>query len=272
MKTYLLAIDCQNDFAANGANSNGYKGSLYVQGADKDMENLSTMVKRLGKKIKRITSTLDMHRTMQVFHPCFWTSSSGKSPNPFTIISVSDVEKGIWRTSIPTLQTKAVEYVRKLAAAGGKYPLCIWPYHCRIGHVGSNVVPCFQEALFGWENETKGWVDYCTKGDFYLSEHYGALRAEVEYPEEPATMLNTRLVDSLITADLLLIGGEALSHCIKSTVEQVAEAFGDDNIKKFCLLSDCCSSVTGYEKNGSDFVNAMVKRGMQTAKSTEVLA
>ena len=270
MKIHLLAIVCQNDFAANGSNSNGYKGTLYVQGADKDMENLANFINRMGNKINRIFATMDSHHIMQIFHPAFWVDSNGNHPAPFTVISVEDVKKGIWRTSIPQLATKARGYVEKLAAKG-KYPLICWPEHVLIGGRGNNIVPCVDEALKTWARNRKGWVDYCVKGDFYLSEHYGALAAEVEYPEEPSTMLNTKLIQSLQEADVLLIAGEALSHCVKSTVEQVAEAFGDDNIKKFVLLEDCCSSVNGFEKLGSDFVDKMTKRGMKLSKSTEYL-
>lgn len=112
-------------------------------------------------------------------------------------------------------------------------------------------------------------VDYCVKGDFYLSEHYGALEAEVPSPEEPATMLNTRLIGMLQEADVLLVAGEALSHCVKSTVEQVAEAFGDDNIKKFVLLEDCCSNVPSFENLGRDFIKNMCKRGMRITTTND---
>lgn len=272
MKIHLFAIDCQNDFAANGANSNGYKGSLYVPGADKDMYNLAKMVDRIGTKIDKIFSTLDSHHVMQIFHPAFWVNPiTGKNPDPFTIISVSDVEKGIWKTSIAPLNKEALDYVQKLAQKG-KYPLIIWPEHCLISGIGHCLVPCVHESFVKWERNRKNKINYLVKGDFYKSEHYGALAAEVEYPEEPSTMLNTQLIGSLQEADVLLIAGEALSHCVKNTVEQVAEVFGEDNIKKFVLLEDCSSSVGGFEQMGKDFVVAMMKRGMKVAKSTEFLA
>ena len=269
-KVHMLAIDVQNDFCGSGKNGQ-HAGSLFVTGADADAERLASFINKYGNKIDDIHVTLDSHRTVQVFHPIFWTNDRKENPGPFTIISVADVENGVWKTTNPAWQKRGVEYVKALAASG-KFPLCIWPYHCIIGSVGHALVPSFSEALRNWESNRFAMVDYCVKGDFYFSEHYGALEAEVQAPEEPSTMLNTRLIETLQDADVLLIGGEALSHCVKNTVEQVAKAFGDDNVKKFVLLADCCSNVTGFDQMGKDFVKNMVAKGMKVCKSTEYFA
>ena len=264
MKVQLLAIDCQNDFS-------NPKGSLFVPGADQDMDRLSRFIGRLEKKLDKIHVTLDSHKVMQVFHSAFWVNSKNEHPTPFTIISVDDVTKGVWQTTIIGLRIRGQEYVETLAARG-RYPLIIWPYHTLIGSWGHALVPSVSDAIIQWEKNRKKMADYCVKGDFFMSEHYGALEAEVPAPEEPNTMLNAGLVKTLQEADVLVIAGEALSHCVKATVEQVAQAFGEENIKKFVLLEDCCSSVGGFDKLGKDFVNDMVKRGMRVEKSTEYLA
>lgn len=264
MKLDLLAIDCQNDFANR-------QGSLFVAGADKDMERLTKFVNRLESKINNIHVTLDSHKVMQVFHPAFWVNSKNENPQPFTLIGVDDVKKGTWRTTLPQLQKRGIEYVEALAAKG-RYPLVIWPYHTLIGSNGHALVPSFSDAIIQWEKNRLKMVNYCVKGDFYLSEHYGALEAEVPAPEEPSTMLNTGLLKALQGADVLVIAGEALSHCVKATVEQVADNFGEENVKKFVLLEDCCSNVGGFEKMGQDFVANMIKRGMKVSKSTEYLS
>lgn len=263
MKIDLLAIDCQWDFA-------NPKGSLFVPGADKDMERLAKFINRMEGKLHDIHVTLDSHKVMQVFHSAFWVNSKKEHPQPYTLISVDDVKKGTWFTTIPSLRKRSLEYVETLAAKG-RYPLIIWPYHCLIGSFGHALVPSVSEAITRWEKNRYATANYCVKGDFYLSEHYGALEAEVPAPEEPDTMLNTRLVSILQDADVLLIAGEALSHCVKATVEQVAEAFGEENIKKFVLLEDCCSNVGGFDQLGKDFVKNMTKRGMQVCKSDAYL-
>ncbi len=69
------------------------KGSLYVNGADKDMERLATMVKTHGNELKRIDVTLDSHHTVHIAHPIWWVNSKNEPPPPFTVISVEDVER-----------------------------------------------------------------------------------------------------------------------------------------------------------------------------------
>jgi len=270
MKTHLLLIDMQNDFCGSGQNG-CHAGSLYVPGADQDAERLAKFINKNGKQINSMHATLDSHRSVQVFHPIFWCDSKGTHPDPFTIISVEDVENGTWVTTNPAWRQRGVEYVRALAARG-RFPLCIWPYHTLISSVGHALVPSVSDALIKWEQGYFAMVDYCVKGDYYLSEHYGALEAEVPSPEEPSTQLNTGLVGILQEADVLLIAGEALSHCVKNTVEQVATAFGDENIKKIVLLTDCSSNVPGFENLGTDFVRDMTARGMQISTSVDYFA
>jgi len=264
-KIHLLAIDCQEDFC------NSTMGSLYVPGAEDDMRRLSDMINRLSGTIDKIHVTLDSHRVVQVFHPVFWCNSEGFEPPPFTIITTEDVENGKWMTKNPSWRQRGIDYVKKLASKG-KFPLCIWPYHTIIGSQGHSLVLSVSDALIRWEKHNFAMVDYCMKGDYYFSEAYGALESEVPVPEEPSTQLNTKLINSLQEADEILIGGEALSHCVKNTIEQIAVAFGEDNIKKLVLLTDCTSNVTGYSDLGDYFIKDMVARGMRTTTSIDYLA
>ena len=95
------------------------------------------------------------------------------------------------------------------------------------------------------------------------------MQADVPDDSDPTTKLNTLFIDVLSQADEIFITGEALSHCVANSINDVANNFGDDNIKKFILLADTTSSVPGFEKLGEDFVRDMKKRGMQVAKSTD---
>ena len=69
----------------------------------------------------------------------------------------------------------------------------------------------------------------------------------------------------------LIVAGEALSHCVANTVRDIASNFGEDNIKKLVLLTDCSSSVGGFEQLGTDFVAEMQARGMKTARSIDYM-
>lgn len=264
MKVHVLSIDMQNSFTSPA-------GSLSVKGADKDVDRLALMIKRCKGKIDDIHQTLDQHHKLSIFHKLWFVNSSGKHPSPFTSISVEDIESGKWAPTIPSLYKRTLDYVKALRT-GGKYDLTIWEDHCIIGSEGANISPTLLDALLEWE-ESPGIVDMVTKGSNPFTENYSALEAEVPDPTDTTTQLNTSLIKTLEEADVVAIAGEALSHCVKSTVESIVNNFSDPSyIKKFVLLTDCTSSVTGFEKQGDDFVKAMSARGMKFSTSKDFLS
>lgn len=264
IKADLLIIDPQKDFCDPS-------GSLYVQGANEDCDRLAIMIDRISKKINDIHITLDSHNYFDIAHPVYWIDSTGKHPNPFTIITVNDVEKGIWRPINPNMKDWSLHYVKQLAN-NGRYPLCIWPPHCLIGSDGYSIHPVVYNALARWEQNNTASVDKVTKGSNYKTEHYSAVQADVPDPDDPSTQLNIRLIETLQKVDVIGISGQALSHCVANTIRDIANNFGEENIKKFVLLEDTCSNVSGFENLGSDFVKELSARGMQVMKSTDFLA
>jgi nicotinamidase-related amidase len=275
-KIHLLIIDPQNDFCdipeAEQPIVDGKRvaPALPVPGADNDMKRLSTFIERVGDKIYDIHITLDSHNPLDIAHRIWWKNSQGQNPTPFTQISVADVENGVWVASNPLTQDYSVEYVRNLEK-NGRYQLMIWPEHCLIGHWGHNVHQSVMQSLDAWASKRLELVDYVTKGSNPFTEHYSAVQAEVPMGNDPSTMLNSKLIKTLSEADEIVIAGEALSHCVANTVIDIANNFGEDNIKKMVLLQDCSSSVTGFEKAGEDFVRQMIQRGMRIMDSTDYL-
>jgi len=263
-KIHLLIIDPQRDFCDTD-------GALSVPGADKDMERLAAFINRVQEKLWDIHCTLDTHHFFDISHPVFWVDSDRNHPDPFTIISREDVEKGAWRATNPQNQGYALNYVSQLAA-NNRYPLCIWPPHCLIGTTGHNVVPVLMDALLQWEKSQIAMIDYVTKGSNFKTEHYSAVQADVPDPADPSTMLNQRLIKTLEEADTIILAGEALSHCLKFTVEDIADTFEEEHVKKMVLLKDCASPVPGFEQQGKDFVAGMAARGMRLSTSTEYMS
>jgi nicotinamidase-related amidase len=259
MSVCLLVIDPQNDFVNSS-------GALSVKGADKDMERLAKMVDKHGDVIDDIQISLDSHFLIHISHPFWWQNSSGKPPSPFTLISVEDVEKGIWRPKNPEWKDWALEYVTTLRN-NGKYVLCIWPPHCIIGSVGAAIYPTFYDAVSRWESKYFAIAPRTTKGSNPFTEHYSIVKADCPRADDSGTRLNGKLVRTLQQYDTILISGEALSHCVASTVQDIAAEFSPDQVKKFVLLEDASSSVTGFEAQGKQFVDDMVKKGMQIAKT-----
>lgn len=261
----LLSIDPQYDFCAPD-------GKLSVPGADKDMERLATMVRRCKGKLDEIVVTLDSHRTLHIAHPIWWVDKDGNNPDPFTLISLADVTGADpkWRAYNAGYRDRSIEYVQNLEK-NGRYLLCIWPPHCLIGSAGYQVMPVLFDALSEWENEFAA-VNYVTKGSNMFTEHYSAVQADVFDPEDPNTGLNTDLIKLLQDMDLIAISGEASSHCVANTVRDIANNFGEDNIKKFVFLEDTSSPVPGFEQLATDFITEMTGRGMQVTTSDKFLS
>jgi len=259
---HLLVIDPQVDFCDP-------KGALFVPGADEDMQRLAAFVKRVQDKLTSIHVTLDSHHFVDVAHPIFWRDANGKQPDPFTIISADDVRNGVWKTKRPSWQKRGQAYVEELEK-NGRYPLCIWPPHCLIGSPGTQVMPCFFEALTEWSKTSLKTIGWVTKGSNPLTEHYSGIQADVPDPRDPSTQINTGLIDVLTTADVILIAGEASSHCLANTVRDIANNFGDDSyVQKLWLLEDAASPVPTFEQFAEDFVKEMTGRGMKLTKTTE---
>lgn len=268
----LLLIDPQIDFCDGPAN-----GALPVPGAYADLSRLAAMIDRLGERIYAIDVTLDSHRTVDIAHPTWWVNPQGDCPPSFTLITAADVAAGVWMARNPAWRQRSLDYVRQLEA-NGKYALVIWPPHCLIGSPGHAIHGALFAALQRWEERGFAMVNYVIKGTNPFTEHYSAVAAEVPDPEDPTTLLNAGLLETLKDCDVLLIAGEALSHCVKSTVTDIADNIGAEHVRKFVLLTDCSSPVPAVP-NGPDFPAAarafvadMRARGMQVATSTNILA
>jgi len=262
-KIKLFIVDPENDFVDP-------KGSLYVTNAEKSIMNIVNLVDTIGHKLDDIDETLDSHHQMHIANPLFWINSKGEHPGIFTLIHIEDVENGKWRPTIPTLRDWGLHYVKSLRA-NGRFELCIWPPHCLIGSWGANVYPPLYDALIRWEQKYKAVVNKTAKGSNIKTEHYSALKADVEDPEDTGTMLNKKLVQKLEDSTMLLVAGYASSHCVRFTVEDIADNFGIESIKNMYLLTDCMNPVKGFEKEADEFLANMESRNANLITSTELL-
>ena len=245
------------------------------------MSRLAKMIDRIGPKLYDIHVTLDSHRLVDISHPIFWEDGQGNAPGPFTIISYSDVQNAVWKARNPGYQAKASNYVKTLKD-NARYPLCIWPPHCLIGSWGHNLTPDIFDALLKWEEQNFANVDFVTKGSNPFTEHYSGVQADVPDPTDPSTQLNTGLINTLQDADIILLSGEARSHCVANTIIDIADKFDADGngefIKKMVLLTDSTSDVgdlpgsTMFKDMGEAFVSTMRAKGMDVSTTETYLA
>ncbi len=288
LKVDLVIIDPQNDFmdilakpgdpvgmvAPDGTE---FRSALPVPGAVEDVKRVAGLIDRIGPKLADIHVTMDSHRLLDVAHPAWWVDADGNNPPPFTIITADDIKNGIWRPRNPDFLKRMVEYAEGLEA-GGKDPLCIWNPHCLIGTWGHNVQADLNNALQKWSGREFATVDYVTKGSNPFTEHYGALMAEVPDPADSGTALNTEFLQMLAETDMVAIAGEALSHCVMATVNQVVDNIDEDQLRKFYILTDCCSPVPAvpdgpdFPQIAQDWLGEMEKRGMNLIKADDFLA
>ncbi|KQQ45354.1 cysteine hydrolase [Duganella sp. Leaf126] len=274
---HLLIIDPQNDFCdlppaylpVHPATGAPYAPALPVPGAHADMQRLARLIAQGRDGISAISVTLDSHHRYDIAHPTFWAGSDGQPVAPFTEITAAQVRAGQYRPRVPDALARALHYLDRLEAAG-RYRLMVWPVHCEIGSWGNNVHDDVRAAYNGWEDATHALVTKLAKGSNPWTEHYSAVMAEVPYDDDPATQFNTAFVDRLAAADTIYVAGEAGSHCVKATVEHIADYFGAA-ASKLVLVVDCISPVYGFDAPYQDFLHAMAARGVRLMSSGDVL-
>ena len=236
----VLVIDPEKDFMDDA------DSALPVPGANADMDRLSLMIHRRRRKIDKIAVTIDQHQLLHIAHPLFWVNADGKHPEPMlTVITYDDVRVGRWMPFVKNLQTHAVKYTFRLKEEG-KYQLTIWRPHCIIGTKGEMVQELLNNALQEWVStrcDHLRQIKYVYKGSNPLTEHYGALIAEVPLVDDPGTWLNHDFLNWLREADEILVAGEAFSHCVMATVSQMIQFIGREHVKKIRLLTDCMSCI-----------------------------
>ena len=253
----LLLVDCQNTFCTPGF-------ELFVPGAPDDNRRLCEFLYRNLGAITRIAPTLDTHRALQVFHASWLVDAQGRHPPPYTTVSVQDVEEGSWRTSDPGEQERLLEYVRALEA-GGRYRLIVWPYHAMLGGVGHALVSAVEEAVFFHAIARQTAPAFQVKGDDPRTEAYSALGPEVGGER------NDELVELLRSFDAVLVAGQAKSHCVAWTVEDLLEDLPADRLY---LLEDCMSPVVvdgavDFTAEADEAVARFAGRGVHVVRSTD---
>ena len=256
MKNALLIIDAQNDFCLP-------TGSLSVPGADGDMTRLADFITANKEKIDYIGMTQDSHHPIDVSHPSFWQDKDGNFPNPFTLITSKDVDDGVWTPRF--YPNEAIKYIHELESQG-EFPHCIWPEHCVIGTSGAAIINSVMDAVIDWTKEGNFYGVF-TKGTYPMTEHFGAFRANIPVMNRPETQINQSLIETLEKYDNIYISGEAKSHCLCSTINQMIE-ISPDLLKKVILLEDTTSDVPGFEDNSINIFEDAKKLGMRFGVST----
>ena len=273
-ETQLLIIDPQNDFCDLPANwqprspvtEQVIAPSLPVAGAHADMQRLASWIAAQGEKLGQITLTLDSHQSYDIAHPAFWQQRDGSAVTPFTQITAAQVRSGDFAPRSNAELQRTLAYLDQLEAQGS-YTLMVWPLHCEIGSWGHGVHASVLTACRQWQDLQHRAVRHVFKGMNPWTEHYSAIRAEVPDAQDPETGLNTALLNQLRASSLLVIAGEASSHCVRATTEHIVDNWGSDDFSRIVLLTDCMSPVGGFEAAHTAFLQRMHAIGVRCETS-----
>ncbi|MCM5680603.1 isochorismatase family protein [Schlegelella sp. S2-27] len=274
----LLIIDPQNDFCdlpeawrpLDPQNGRRTDPALPVAGAHADMLRLARLVDEAAEALSGVVVTLDSHHRVDVAHPPFWRRGDGGPVAPFTQVTARQVRAGEFAPRDARALPRVLTYVDELEARG-RYTLMVWPVHCEIGSWGHGVHAAVRAAYNRWEERRQTQVAKVVKGTNPWTEHYSAVQAEVPDRDDADTQLNRRLIDALDAADMIVVAGEAGSHCVKATTEHIADHLPGGRLERLVLLTDCMSPVGGFETQQAAFLEAMRARGARLATSTELL-
>jgi nicotinamidase-related amidase len=284
----LVAVDVQNTFCIPGFEL--FVAGRSGTGAVDDNRRLCEFVYRNLGTISEVVPTLDTHRALQVFHALWLVDEDGRHPEPYTLVSPEDVESGRWRVNPDAVesvgfeadyaQRQLLQYTRRLAETG-KYNLTIWPYHAMLGGIGHALVSSVEEAIFFHTVARSSQPDFQPKGQNPLTEHYSVFGPEVtEGPDgETIAGLNEALIHELMEFDAVIIAGQAKSHCVAWTIDDLLE--GDDERERALaprtyLLEDCTSPVVAPGMDYTEQADAAFERfaaaGMHVVRSTEPIS
>ena len=285
IKICLVAVDVQNTFCIPGHEL--YVGGRSGTGAVDDNLRLCQFIYRNLGLIHQIAPTMDTHQAIQIFHSIFLVNDKGEHPPPFTLISDEEIEKGQWKINpqiCPGLeitdsygQEYLLHYTRQLKK-GGKYDLTIWPYHAMLGGIGHALVPAFEEAVFFHTVARHIRPNFQIKGGNPFTEHYSVLGPEVVADAEGKIIeeRNTAFIRQILAYDAVIIAGQAKSHCVAWTIDDLLDDIRDQDAKlaeKVYLLEDCTSPVVvpgvmDYTDLANEAFERFSRAGMHVVRST----
>jgi nicotinamidase-related amidase len=283
---YLLLVDVQNSFCIPGY-------ELFVAGATgtgavDDNQRLCEFIYKNLHQLTRICPTMDTHQVAQIFHSSFLINDKGEHPAPYTLISAQDIENGTWRFNADLAHSlhidiaygqKFLEHYTKQLKQGGKYDLTIWPYHAMLGGIGHALVSAVEEAVFFHGIVRYSQPDFQVKGSHPLTENYSVLSPEVTTGPggQVVAPKNEKFLRLLMNADAVIIAGQAKSHCVAWTIDDLLTEIltRDEKIaRKIYLLEDCSSPVVipgviDYTKKADEAFKRFAQVGMHLVRSTE---
>ena len=234
---------------------------------------------------------MDTHTMMQIFHPMFFVNDDGKHPDPYTIITHDEVVNGVWKVNPRITYSLGGDYLKLERHVNyytehleGRYPLIIWPPHAMLGGIGHALAPIVHEAVEFFNVARASQTGFEIKGGHPLTENYSVLSPEVVTTTGGAPLPNAqknlkfieKLIDPVHGFDVIGITGQALSHCVAWTIDDLLKYINAQDpaaARKVHIIRDCSSPVVTPTYDFTREAEAALKRftdaSMRVVDSTQ---
>ena len=288
VRVALVPIDVQNSFCIPGYEL--FVAGRSGQGAVEDSRRTAQLIYQNLDVITDIVPTLDTHILLQIFFRLCWINEQGEHPVPnATVITLEQIRSGVWRPNpavapalfggdVDELNRYFLHYATALTE-GGQYPITVWDYHCMQGTIGHAMVSLVWEAIFFHNVARKSQPQFLTKGLVPYSEMYSPFAAEVNVTHTGQRIAepNTAMLDHLLTYDMVIVLGQAKSHCVSWALDHLlkhAVAQNPTAAQKIYLVEDCTSPVViPHVVDYTTLADAAVQRfqdmGLRVVRSTQ---
>ena len=245
-RVHLVLIDMQKDFCMP-------EGTLFVagrsgRGAVEDSDRIARFLYRNLGSITSVTCTLDTHYPFRSSRPpSGWTRLARRlqpggrpddvkngrlRPNP-ALVWLMGATTG-WSSVHPLLRaagraSTASTSGRRTAWRGDGHALVGVIHEARLFHSYVRASP----------------AENLVKGEEALTEYYSAIGPEVltSFDGKPLAERNEAFLRILEENDAVLFAGQAASHCVKSTIEDLLEHTREELARKVYVLEDCMTSI-----------------------------
>jgi nicotinamidase-related amidase len=270
-KVTALIIDANKDFCHP-------RGTLFVSGrsgtgAVDDSNRIAKWVYENLDMITDIVPTMDTHKRYQIFTPTFWQMADGTPVPQNQIIPLDMIASGKIKV-IPAMvnfipgatstwiNDYVQHYARKLETDGKKVLIAFAP-HCVLGSDGHPIMGTVFEAISFHSYCRRVENDPEVKGGNVLTECFSVLGPEVKVAHDGTILDNgenrMRMIKTLLAADYVVIMGQASSHCVASTIDDLLTwilANDPSLANKVYVAEDGMSAVNLSAYGGPDFTDA----------------
>ncbi len=292
-KIVVLGIDDQDCFSFPPPYGSLFVGGRSGTGAMDDQDRFAQFIYRNMHLLWEIILTLDTHNAYQNFFTIAHVLPDGSHPEPLTNVTEEAVLTGailpspafanILSVPYEWLVKQNAHYCRELTRLG-RYQQTLWPYHGILGSSGHRLAGVIDQARL-FHGFARGAANIPrTKGTNPYAENYSIFGAEVKTFHDgtpiPNTEKNTDLIKQLTESDMVIIAGQAKSHCLAWSIKDfLTEILNQDPkiAKKVYLLEDCTSAVVvpgvvDYTDEANAAVDEFRNAGMNVVKSTDPMS